>query len=112
MSLGCRKERDDHYTLATRVLEKLPEVLSAAGPEDQTLSHLKNWTGVLLHADNLDAVHKCTPLCGTYNKVLSGGLLTTAKAGKHGAVPLLAEVFRCTSCAYGVVACVLLSPES
>lgn len=74
----------------------MPQVLSAAAPEDQTLSHLKDWVKVLRHGDNLEAVHACTQLCAAYNKSLSDGLLTAAKSGKHGAILLLAEVFRCT----------------
>lgn len=73
----------------------MPEVLAAAVPEDQTLTQLKDWVKVLWHGDNLEAVHACTPLCAAYSKSLSDTLLTAAKSGKHGAILLLAEVFRC-----------------
>lgn len=39
---GCRKQRDEHYTLAVKILEKMPEVLSAAAPEDQTPGPAEN----------------------------------------------------------------------
>lgn len=37
-----QKQRDEHYTLAVKILEKMPEVLSAAAPEDQTPGPAEN----------------------------------------------------------------------
>ena len=59
------------------------------------MSQLNDWLPVLRHADNLEAVLACTPLCTAYNKGLTSGLLIAANAGKHAAIPLLADVFRC-----------------
>ena len=93
----CRKEKEGHHFLATKVLEQMPEVLSAANSSEQTMKELhdNSWIAVLLHSDNLESVRSCSPLCTEYSKGLSSALLTAANNGKHDALPLLFDVFRC-----------------
>lgn len=95
-SLCCREARVEHNKIATRVLDRMPEKLSAATSEDEAMRQLDDWLLVLKHLDNLEAVHACSPLCAAYNSGLSRALLTAANAGKHNAIPLLAGVFRCS----------------
>lgn len=94
-SVCCRQAKDDYVDLAMRILDRLPEVLSTATPEDQAMRHLNDWLPVLHDVDNLKAVQEGTPLCAAYNKGLTSSLLNAANAGKSNAVPLLADIFRC-----------------
>ena len=91
-----RRARVEHNTIATRILDRIPEELSAATPENEAMTQLKDWVLVLKHLDNLEAVRACAPLCAVYNKGLCSALLAAASAGKHSAIPLLAGVFRCS----------------
>ena len=79
-----------------RILDRMPEMLSAVASEDEAMRQLNDWLPVLEHLDNLEAVRACSPLCAAYNKGLSSALLSAANAGKHKPIPLLAGVFRCS----------------
>ena len=84
----CRKAKDEHYQLATRILDRLPDVVLAATPEDQAMTKLNTWLPVLHHVDNLSAVHHDgSTLCAAYNKGLTSALLTAANTGKSNACP-------------------------
>ena len=93
---SCRKERDGHLKLATKVWEKVPELLAADTPEDKVTKELELWVKVLEHRDNLDAVKNSADnsMCLMYNEGLCNAFLTAANNGKKFAVPLLNRVFR------------------
>ena len=103
LSLDCRKQKDEHHVIATRILEKLSETLSAAKSNQETMSELTNYKEVLLHRDNLESVRECGPWCAEYNTGLCSALLLAASNGKRDAISLLATVFRCVFLPHQVV---------